>query len=637
MIRVSSRFWSHCSFLARAVLVMALVGAAFAEPATAAAGPAVSTRPAVSVPAAVPASAQPDLGGGVYVFDPSMPQSEIQQTVDAIAALQVSNQFGTQRYALLFKPGSYGTAADPLNFQVGYYTEVAGLGASPGDVVINGSVYVRNQCDSAGCVALNNFWRSLSNLTINVTNPDFGCYTGEFWAVSQAAPMRRVHINGLTTLMDYCTGPSFASGGFIADSKFDGAAVINGSQQQFFVRNSVLGGWSNGVWNQVFSGVTGAPAQCFPAQASCGGPYTTLASTPVSREKPYLYVDGSGKYRVFVPTAQRNSAGVSWSAGPTPGRSIPLSDFFVARPSDSAQAINSQLARGRNLLLTPGVYDIDRTIKIKRADTVVLGLGFATLTASGGVPALSVADVPGVDIAGLIIDAGSVNSPALLSIGTRHGTGGAARGHNGWSDPADPTGLQDVFFRVGGPHPGKARVSLEVNSDQVVLDDIWAWRADHGSGVGWTQNTADSGVIVNGDHVTATGLFVEHYQKFQVIWNGADGTDVFFQSELPYDVPSQAAWMSSPSTLGYAAVKVNGQRFSGYGMGTYSFFNQGVDIFAAHAYEVPTGSGVRLHDLLTVFLDASNGKGGILNVVNDTGGPSTIANPDVPVTVVSYP
>ena len=72
-------------------------------------------------------------------------------------------------------------------------------------------------------------------------------------------------------------------------------------------------------------------------------------------------------------------------------------------------------------------------------------------------------------------------------------------------------------------------------------------------------------------------------------------------------------------------------------MGTYSFFNQGVDIFAAHAYEVPDRPGSQLHDLLTIFLDASHGKGGILNVVNDTGGPSTIANPDVPVTVVDYP
>jgi hypothetical protein len=618
------RWLSH--YMSTAMVIMALVGAGsiVAVPAVAAAGPA---SPATATPG------QPDLGPNVVVFDPSMPQSEIQQTVDAIAAQQVSNQFGTQRYALLFKPGSYGTPADPLNFQVGYYTEVAGLGGSPDDVVINGSVYVRNQCDSGGCVALNNFWRSLANLTINVTNPDFGCYTGEFWAVSQAAPMRRVHVNGLTTLMDYCTGPSFASGGFIADSRFDGSTVINGSQQQFFVRNSELDGWTNGVWNQVFAGDVGAPAQCFPAQPSCGGPYTTLASTPASREKPFLYLDGDGNYRVFVPAAQRNSVGTSWTAA---GRSIPLSDFFIAKPSDSTQTINSQLARGRNLLLTPGVYGLDRTIEVKRPDTVVLGLGFATLTAGGGQPALTVADVPGVDIAGLIIDAGGVNSPTLLRIGSQHAAGGAASERNGWSDPADSTGLQDVFFRIGGPHLGKATVSLEVNSDNVVLDDIWAWRADHGSGVGWTQNTADTGLIVNGDNVTATGLFVEHYQKFQVIWNGANGTDVFFQSEMPYDVPSQPAWMSAPGTLGYAAVKVNGAGFTGYGMGTYSFFNQGVDIFAAHAYEVPS-SGVELHDLLTVFLDPSHGKGGILNVVNDVGGPSTIANPDVPVTVVSYP
>ena len=59
-----------------------------------------------------------------------------------------------------------------------------------------------------------------------------------------------------------------------------------------------------------------------------------------------------------------------------------------------------------------------------------------------------------------------------------------------------------------------------MNSDNVILDDIWAWRADHGNGVGWTANTADTGVIVNGDDVTAYGLFVEHYQKTEVIWNG---------------------------------------------------------------------------------------------------------------------
>ena len=613
--------------------IVAMIGSVLAVPRVASAAPGAPPAPAR------PVAGQPDFGPNVYVFDPSMPVAEIQQTVDAVAAQQIGNQFGTQRYALLFKPGQYGTAEHPLNFQVGYYTDVAGLGQSPGDVVINGSVYVRNQCDSSGCIALNNFWRSLSNLTVNVTNPDFGCYSGEFWAVSQAAPMRRVHVTGLTTLMDYCTGPSFASGGFIADSAFDGT-VVNGSQQQFYVRNSSVGSWSNGVWNQVFSGVVGAPAQCFPAQASCGGPYTTLASTPVSREKPYLYLDGSGQYRVFVPAARRDSTGTSWASGATAGRSIPLSDFFVAKPSDSVQEINSQLARGRNLLLTPGVYDLDRTIAIKRADTVVLGLGFATLTATGGQPAVTVADVPGVDLAGLLVDAGSVNSPVLMRIGSQHAANSQAREHNGWSDPADPTGVQDVFFRIGGPHPGKATVSLEVNSDNVVLDDIWAWRADHGSGVGWTENTADTGLIVNGDHVSATGLFVEHYQKFQVIWNGAHGSDIFFQSEMPYDVPSQAAWMSAPGVPGYAAVKVtpSARQFAGWGMGTYSFFNQGVDIFADHAFEVPTSLPAgSLHDLFTIFLNATSGSGGILHVVNETGGSATSANPDTPVTVVSYP
>jgi hypothetical protein len=573
-------------------------------------------------------------GPNVMIFDPSMPTSQIQATVDAIANQQVSNQFGAQRYALLFKPGTYGSPASPLNFQVGYYTSVAGLGLSPNDVVINGSVNVYNQCDALGrCIALNNFWRSLSNLTINVTNPDFGCHTGEFWAVSQAAPMRRVRVNGLVTLMDYCTGPSFASGGFIADSEFDGSTVINGSQQQWLVRNSNLDGWTNGVWNQVFSGVVGAPAQCFPAQPNvCGGPYTTLAASPVTREAPYPYLDSNGRYKVFIPAVQTNSVGTTWgNNGQTPGTSLPIERFFIARPTYPALVMNIALALGFNLILTPGIYHLDHTLVVSRPDTVVLGLGFPTLVPDNGVIAMSVADVPGVKLSGLMFDAGPVNSPVLLRVGTTNSRR---------SNPADPTLLSDVFFRIGGATAGKATLSLLVNSDNVVLDDVWAWRADHGNGVGWTLNTADTGVVVNGDNVTAYGLFVEHYQKHEVIWNGNGGTVIFFQNEMPYDPPSQAAWMETPGVNGWAALKVANSvtSFSGYGMGSYSFFNQGIDIFAAHAFEVPTtlpaGS---LHDLLTIFLDPSVGRGGILNVVNDTGGSSTIANPDVPVAVVNYP
>ena len=178
-----------------------------------------------------------------------------------------------------------------------------------------------------------------------------------------------------------------------------------------------------------------------------------------------------------------------------------------------------------------------------------------------------------------------------------------------------------------------------VNADNAILDDIWAWRADHGAGVGWNSNTADTGVVVNGDNVSAYGLFVEHYQKFEVIWNGQNGNVVFFQNEMPYDPPLQAAWMSSPTTDVFAAflVSPNVTSFQGYGMGSYSFFNQGVPIYATQAFQAPTTPGVQFHDILTVFLDATHGSGGILSVINGVGGSSTAANADQPVDVANYP
>ncbi|GAB2821232.1 hypothetical protein GCM10027176_27010 [Actinoallomurus bryophytorum] len=572
--------------------------------------------------AAAPSVAVPGLGPNVLVFDPGMPQADIQAAVDAVGRQQADNEMGTQRYALLFKPGVYGSAADPLKFQVGYYTEVAGLGRSPGDVTINGSVDVFNRCLAPdNCIALVNFWRSLSNLTINPAGGS-GCRADtEFWAVSQAAPLRRVNITGNTTLMDYCTaGPQYASGGFIADSAV-AASITNGSQQQFYTRDSSIGGWSNGVWNQVFSGVTGAPAQSFPSP-----PYTTLATTPVSKERPYLYLDGSGAYNVFVPSAARDSKGTTWQTGRTPGRSLPLRDFFVAHPSDSIAKINSALAQGRDLLFTPGVYDVARSIAVKRAGTVVLGLGLPTLTAQHGAVALTVADVPGVDIAGLTIDAGPVESPALLRVGTPH----ARRG----SRATDPTALQDVFFRVGGPHLGKAATSLQVNSDHTILDDIWAWRADHGTGVGWTRNTAGTGVVVNGDDVTATGLFVEHYQKYNLVWNGERGRTVFFQNELPYDAPDQTAWQHH-GVDGWAAYKVADRvrTHAAWGLGSYIYTNVDPSLHATNAFEVPAAPGVRMHDLLTVSL---NKAGTIDHVINGVGDPVTPAYQG-PSNVVAYP
>lgn len=585
------------------------------------------------------ASAQsaPDFGANVIIFDPSMPVGDIQATVDAIHAQQVNDEMGTNRYALLFKPGVYGTPAQPLQMKVGYYTEVAGLGASPTDVTINGKIEVYNRClengGTSNCLALVNFWRTLSNLTLNINAAgQDGCRaSANFWAVSQAASMRRVRISGGNlSLMDYCTaGPQFASGGFIADS--DLPFVINGSQQQWLTRDSVVGGWSNAVWNQVFAGVEGAPSDAgFP-----NPPYTTLETTPVSREKPYLFIDAQGNYNVRVPAVQMNTRGITWNDGITPGQTIPLSNFFIAKPSDSAQTINSQLARGKHLLLTPGIYNISKGIAVKRANTVVLGMGHATLTAVNGAVPLTVADVPGVIIAGVTIDAGTVESPVLLQVGKKNGNNGVPH-----TDPANPTTLSDVYFRVGGPHIGKADVALEVNSDYVLIDHTWVWRADHGvegfSGdtERWNTNTARNGAVINGDHVTATGLFVEHFQEYNTIWNGENGTTILYQNELPYDPPTQADWMHD-GVEGWAGYKVGEHVITHnlYGGGVYVFNQNNPSIHTENGFEVPVTPGVQLHHIMTVNLSA----GTIDHVVNGIGDPADTTRIGAPVYIVHYP
>jgi hypothetical protein len=570
----------------------------------------------------------PDFGPNVKIFDPSMSTAQIKSVVDSVANQQRSNEFGAQRYALLFMPGTYGGAV-PLSFEVGYYTEVAGLGALPGQVTINGTVDVFNQCGPDGCFALKNFWRSLSNLTINInTSQKTGCKAaGEFWATSQAAPIRRVQINnGFTTFMDFCTGPSFASGGFMADSVIPGV-VLNGSQQQYLVRNSTVGKWSNAVWNQVFAGVQGAPAQSFPKP-----PYTTLATNPASRERPFLYVDGSNHFNIHVPDARFNSSGPSWTNGQTPGHSLPIESFFIAKPTDSVQAINNALSQGKNLIFTPGAYDVHKTIKIERAGTIVLGLGLATLTAQDGVVPMTVADVQGVEISGMIFDAGPVASPALLQVGDTHPEGQSDARHVS-THPNIPVALHDMFFRIGGPHAGSATNSLVVGRDNAILDDIWAWRADQGNGVGWTTNTADTGLLVMGDNVTATGLSVEHYQKYNVYWAGQNGRTIMFQNEMPYDPPNQAAY-GHDGLLGWAAYKVADSVSSheGWGLGSYCFFNVDPSIHNSRAFEVPVGPGIHLHDLLDLSI---TNHGTIDHVVNDVGAPTD--DQTHTSTVVSHP
>ena len=305
-----------------------------------------------------------------------------------------------------------------------------------------------------------------------------------------------------------------------------------------------------------------------------------LEKTPLNREKPYLFVDANGVYQVRVPSARTNTSGISWANGMTPGRTIPLSDFFIAHPGDSVQLINSQLASGKHLFLTPGLYDVARSIDVKRADTVILGIGLPTLTAINGATPMTIADKQGIILAGVTIDGGSVESPVLLQVGKRNGNNGVAN-----NNPNNPTTLSDVYFRIGGPHIGKADVTLEVNSDNVLIDHTWVWRADHGiegfdSSTGdfgdterWTTNIGRNGLIVNGDNVTATGLFVEHFQEYNTIWNGENGRVLLYQNELPYDPPTQADWTQPDGTLGWAGYKVAD------GVKTHHLWGGGVYVF----------------------------------------------------------
>jgi hypothetical protein len=608
---------------------------------------------ATSLPAQAPASMCPGanvaaFGPNVCVFNDTMTQATIQADLNAISTQQVpvASQFDSQRYAVFFEPGTYGSAADPLVFQVGYYTEVAGLGAMPQDTVIDGAIDLFNNLCTAGttdCNSDDNFWRSLSNLTLNVDLPSSapayapptvdaygaGCdNSAEMWSASQADPIRRAIINGSVVFQDYCATNNFASGGFIADSQISGDLDFYGNQQ-YIVRNSDIGGADGcapdglGLWNWVFSGVQGAPAQVFGGQCD---QVTDLSASPVTEEEPFLYTDAHGSFNVFVPAVQDNSSGPSWASGTEAGTSVPLSKFFVASPSTPVLAIDVALALGQDLILTPGVYDLDQPIVVSRPDTVVLGLGLATLVPQHGNAAMVVAPDNGVKLSGLIIDAGPVNSPVLLSVGVP-----------GPSSAGDPDLIQDVFFRIGGAEttPVSATVSLLDNASNSIIDDVWAWRADHGNAVGWTVNTADTGVIVTGNDVTAYGLAVEHYQKDEVIWSGKGGTEVFFQNEMPYDPPSQSAWMASPTQDGYPAFLVtpNVTAFQGYGMGSYSFFNQGVAIYSAMAFQAPDTPGVQFHDILTQFL---NGSGGINSVINGTGAAVNSANHG-PSDVVAYP
>jgi hypothetical protein len=291
-----------------------------------------------------------------------------------------------------------------------------------------------------------------------------------------------------------------------------------------------------------------------------------------------------------------------------------MEKFYIAnQENDNSETINSALAKGKNILFTPGRYLLEKSLLVREPGTIVMGIGMATLIPVNGNSAVEIADVDGVTVCGLTIDAGSKFSPKLFRVGDVA---------SGISHAKDPVFLYDLFFRVGGPAQGSASACLEINSNDVYIDHTWLWRADHGNGVGWDKNRCANGLIVNGNNVTVYGLFNEHFQEYQTLWNGENGKVYFYQSEMPYDPPSVSAW-AHDGINGYASYKVadNVKSHEAWGLGIYNVFYD-APVIVDNAIETPAALEDKIHNKITFWLNGNkesvvksiiNGKGGAVN------------------------
>jgi len=547
----------------------------------------------------------PQWPDSVRVFGPETPSAEIVSYANWAfnqngGADPVNHgQFSSGRFAMLFRPGSYA-----VDIPVGFYTQVLGLGFRPQDVVFSGpkGVFCEEGDQSSMGGALSTFWRGAENFQQN----------GDMlWAVSQAAPLRRLMVTGSLNLAEYVhgVGMGYSSGGFLANVFVQGK-INSASQQQWFTRNAdVVQHWDQALWNMVFVGTKGAP------ESHCGHELDQLAvvnvpATEIIAEKPFITIDApSGQYFLQIPGVQRGRVGSDFDSAESIGRRVDFGSVFVARDTDSAATINEHLAQGRHVVLSPGIYQLEAALEVSHDGQVVLGLGLATLVAANGGAAIHVHNVGGVRIAGVLLQAGPGATDALLQWGD-----GAYPG-----DDANPGFLHDVFARVGGPTDSsqeevRARVMVRISSGHVVGDNLWLWRADHDlvGEVAASRNPCDHGLVVEGDHVTMYGLAVEHTLKDLVQWSGDDGATYFFQSELPYDVTQEN--FGDPGYVGYRVTDaVTSHR--GYGVAVYHFFRD-FPVTVQSGIHAPPWLENSFQSPLSVYL---TGKGTVLHVINDKG------------------
>jgi len=558
-------------------------------------------------------------GENVHIYSPDDNMEGVKSEFNGIHDAMKSQQFGTGRNQMFFKPGDYRGVNETLN--VPYYMSVSGLGKLPTEVkLLNVITPAPLPDNNATCT----FWRSIENVGIyfleEYNEDDRGSQF--WWGVSQAAPIRRVY-SQRNTVFDYYGG--WASGGFTGDCYFEKGAGSY-SQQQWYTRNSHLTdgnkGFTRGGWNGAYQGITwGNTANVadlsdnWAANNNMMGNVSRVEKTPVIREKPFVFIGDDGKYKVFRPALRRDAIGTSWTKTNMGEGTVldVLTDFYVAKPTDNAATINAQLAAGKNIILTPGIYMVETPIKITRENTIFMGLGYATLigTKENGDCVIEIGDVDGVSLSSILMDT-YYNTNTLVRVGKEK---------TNVSHASNPTILSDIFLRVGGVKDALMIVTygMEINSNDVVGDHFWIWRADHGTGVSWYKNKAQNGLVVNGDNVTIYGLCNEHFQEYQTLWNGEYGKTFFYQSETPYDPPSQDKYMSHDGTVeGYASYKVADHVKHHYAcmLGIYDVFTQTSNKIAIHSsIEVPNANDVKIHNACNVCL--SGAKGGFMYVVNE--------------------